>query len=282
MSSFNCCFLTCIHISQEAGQVVWYFHLLKNFPVCCDPQQIIGFGVVNKAKVDVFLELSWFFDDPVDVGNLISGFSAFSKSSLNIWKFMVHILLKPDLEDFEHFFASVWEECNCALYYCALADLTVCTVEPSLIYCEMSVKLCYPVWGPPPSQPHVAIEHLKCDLFELRCALSMKFTLYFKDTWREQQPQSDILAWRIPMDGGAWQAVVYVTLWTVACQACLSMGFSRQEYWNGLLPFSRGSSWPRNWTWVSSIADGFFTIWTTRESLKQVHIILKFYIVYYI
>ena len=150
MSSFNCCFLTCIHISQEAGQVVWYFHLLKNFPVCCDPQQIIGFGVVNKAKVDVFLELSWFFDDPVDVGNLISGFSAFSKSSLNIWKFMVHILLKPDLEDFEHFFASVWEECNCALYYWALADLTVCTVEPSLIYCEMSVKLCYPVWGPPP------------------------------------------------------------------------------------------------------------------------------------
>ena len=66
-----------------------------------------GFGVVNKAEIDVFLELSCFFDDPVDVGNLISGSSAFSKSSLNIWKFMVHILLKPDLQNFEHYFANV-------------------------------------------------------------------------------------------------------------------------------------------------------------------------------
>ena len=66
-----------------------------------------GFGVVNKAEVDVFLELSWFFDDPTDVGNLISGSSAFSKSSLNIWKFMVHVLLKPGLKNFEHYFASV-------------------------------------------------------------------------------------------------------------------------------------------------------------------------------
>ena len=71
-----------------------------------------GFGIVNKAEVDVFLELSCFFDDPVDIGNLISGFSAFSKTSLNIWKFMVHVLLKPGLENFEHYFASVWGECN--------------------------------------------------------------------------------------------------------------------------------------------------------------------------
>ena len=71
-----------------------------------------GFGIVNKAEVHVFLELSCFFDDPVDVGNLISGSSAFSKSSLNIWKFTVHILLKPDLENFEHYFDSVWNECN--------------------------------------------------------------------------------------------------------------------------------------------------------------------------
>ena len=93
MSSSNCCFLTCIQISQEAGKVIWYTHLFKNFP-----QFIVilrGFGVVNKAEVDVFLELSCFFDDPADVGNLISGSSAFSKSSLNIWKFMVHVLLKP-------------------------------------------------------------------------------------------------------------------------------------------------------------------------------------------
>ena len=75
-----------------------------------------GLGV-NKAKIDVFLELSWFFDDPTDVDNLISVSSAFSKSSLNIWKFIVHILLKPGLENFEHYFASVWDECNCAVIW---------------------------------------------------------------------------------------------------------------------------------------------------------------------
>ena len=101
----NCCFLTCIQISQEAGQVVWYFHLLKNFPVCCDPHK--GFGVVQKAEMDVFLELSCFFYDLTDVGSLISGSSAFSKSSLNTWKFTIHILLKPGLENFEHSFTSV-------------------------------------------------------------------------------------------------------------------------------------------------------------------------------
>ena len=71
-----------------------------------------GLGIINKAEVDVFLELSCFFDDPMDVGNLISGSSAFSKSSFNIWKFSDHILLKPSLENFEHYFASVWDECN--------------------------------------------------------------------------------------------------------------------------------------------------------------------------
>ena len=75
------------------------------------------FGVVNKAKVDVFLELSSFFNDPADVGNLTSGSSAFSKSSLNIWKFMVHILLRPGLEDFELYFTSKWDECNCAVVW---------------------------------------------------------------------------------------------------------------------------------------------------------------------
>ena len=76
-----------------------------------------GFSIVNEAEVDVFLELSCFFSDPMDVGNLISGSSAFSKSSLNIWKFTVHILLKPSLKDFEHYFASVWDECNCAVFW---------------------------------------------------------------------------------------------------------------------------------------------------------------------
>ena len=74
-----------------------------------------GFGMVNKAEIDVFLELSCFFDDPADVSNLISGSSAFSKSSLNIWKFMVHVLLKPGLVNFEHYFTSMWDECNCVV-----------------------------------------------------------------------------------------------------------------------------------------------------------------------
>ena len=85
--------------------MVWYSHLFQKFPVCCDPHK--GFGIVNKAEVDVFLELSCFFDDPEDVGNLISSSSAFSKSSLNIWNFSVHVLLNPGSENFEHYFASV-------------------------------------------------------------------------------------------------------------------------------------------------------------------------------
>ena len=84
MSSSNCCFFTCILISQEACKVVWYSHLFKNFPQFVVIHTVKDFGVVNKAEVDVFLELSCFFDDPVDVGNLMSGSSAFSKSSLNI------------------------------------------------------------------------------------------------------------------------------------------------------------------------------------------------------
>ena len=85
--------------------MVWYSHLLKDVPQFVVIHTVKGFGVVNKA--DVFLELSCFFNDPTDVGNLISGSSAFSKSSLNIWKFLVHVLLKPCLENFEHYFASV-------------------------------------------------------------------------------------------------------------------------------------------------------------------------------
>ena len=107
MSSSNCCFLSCIQISQEAGQVVWYSHLLKNFPQFVVIHTVKGFGVINKREVDGFLELFCFFDDPVDVGNLISGSSAFSNSSLNIWNLTVHRLLKPGLENFEHCFASV-------------------------------------------------------------------------------------------------------------------------------------------------------------------------------
>ena len=95
MSSSNCCLMTCIQISQEAGQVVLYSHLFQNFPQFIVIHTVKGFGIVNKKEVDVFLELSCFFHDPADVGNLISGSSVFSKSSLNIWKFTVHVLLKP-------------------------------------------------------------------------------------------------------------------------------------------------------------------------------------------
>ena len=117
MSSYNCCFLTCIKISQEAGQVIWYSHLFKNFPVFVVIHTVEGFGIVNKAEVDVFLELSCLFCDPADVGNMISGSSAFSKFSLNIWKLTIHILLKPGLEKFEHYFASTWDECNFAVVW---------------------------------------------------------------------------------------------------------------------------------------------------------------------
>ena len=87
--------------------MVWYSHLFKNFPQFVVIHTIKGLGIVNKAEVDVFQELSCLFNDPTDAGNLISGSSAFSKSSLNIWKFTVHVLLKPGLENFEHYFASV-------------------------------------------------------------------------------------------------------------------------------------------------------------------------------
>ena len=95
---------------RRHGQVVWCSHLFKNFAQFVVIHTVKGFDVVNKAEVDVFLQFSCFSDDPMDVGNLISGFSAFSQSSLNIWKFSVHVLLKPDLENFEHYFASMWDE----------------------------------------------------------------------------------------------------------------------------------------------------------------------------
>ena len=88
--------------------MVWYSHLFQNFlQFIIVIHTVKGFGIVNKAEIDVFLELSCFFDDPVDIGDLISGLSAFSKTSLNIWKFSVHVLLKPGLENFEHYFTSV-------------------------------------------------------------------------------------------------------------------------------------------------------------------------------
>ena len=92
-----------IQVSQEAGKVVWYSHLFKNFPQLVVIHTVKGFGIVSETEIDVLLDFSWFSDDPTDVGNLISGSSAFSKSSLNIWKFTVHVQLKSVLENFEHY-----------------------------------------------------------------------------------------------------------------------------------------------------------------------------------
>ena len=100
MFSSNCSFPTCIQISQEADKVVWYSHLFKNFPQFVVIHIVKGFSVVNEAEVDIFLEFPCFLYDPLDIGNLISGSSAFSKSSLYIWKFSIHILLKTGLKDF--------------------------------------------------------------------------------------------------------------------------------------------------------------------------------------
>ena len=117
MPSCNYSFLTCMQISQEAGKVVWYSDLLKNFPQFVAIYTVKSFGVVNKAEAGVFLELSCFVDDQTDVGNLISGSSAFSKPRLSILDFTFHILLKPGLENFKHYFAGVWDDCNCAVVW---------------------------------------------------------------------------------------------------------------------------------------------------------------------
>ena len=112
MAASTCCFLTCIWFLRR--QVRWSgIFIFKKIFQFIMIEIVKGFSVVNEAEVDIFLEFSCFLYDPMDVGNLTSGSSAFSKSSLNIWKFSFHVLLKPCLENFEHYFASVWDEFNC-------------------------------------------------------------------------------------------------------------------------------------------------------------------------
>ena len=124
MFSSNCCLLTCVQVSQEAGKVVWYSHLFRNIPQFVVIHTVNGFSIVNEAEADAFLEFSFFFCDPTDTVSLSSGSSAFSKSSLNIWKFLVHVLLKPGLENFEHHFnyfnlsiTLKWDDCNCVVVW---------------------------------------------------------------------------------------------------------------------------------------------------------------------
>ena len=116
MSCSNCCFLTHIQVSQETGKVL-YSHLFKNFPPFFVIYTVKGFSIVNKAEVEVFLELPCSFYNPTNVGNLIFGSSVFSKSSLYIWKFSVHVLWKLSLKDFEHYLGSTWNEHNCMVVW---------------------------------------------------------------------------------------------------------------------------------------------------------------------
>ena len=209
----TCCLLTWMQISQEADQVTWYSHHLKNFPQFVVIHIVKGFGIVNKTEIDVFLELSCFCDDPMDIGNLISGSSVFSKSSLNIWKFMVHILLKPGLEDFEHYFANMWDECNFAVVWAFfgiafLWDWNENWPFPVLWPLLILWVSCWPA----------SLKHFVWD-FHI-CYMKMKvFTFTLSRVW------------------------LFGTTYTVACQGPLSMGFNRQEY-SSVLPFHSPGDFP--------------------------------------
>ena len=172
MYASNCCFLTCIQVFQEAGKVLWYSCLLKNFPQFVVIHTVKGFGVFNKAQVGVFLELPWFFDDAMDVGNLISVSSAFSKSILNIWKFTVHILLKPGLENFKHYFASVWDECNCLLVWAffGIAFLWDWNSSSLTIYVKQHNKYrTEPMDDINQSLPSIVSDHSLCPMWCSKC-----------------------------------------------------------------------------------------------------------------
>ena len=117
MSGSNCCFLTSIQVTQETGEVVWYSHLFKNFPQLVVIHTVKGFSIVSEAEVDVVLALPCLFHDRMNVGILIFGSSASSKPSLYIWNFSVHLLLKPNLKDFEHNLPSMWNKCNCIVVW---------------------------------------------------------------------------------------------------------------------------------------------------------------------
>ena len=194
MSSSNCCFLTCVQISQEAGHVVWCSHLFQNFPQFVVIHTVKGFGIVIKAKVDGFLERSRLFDDAVDVDSLISGSSAISKSSLNIWKFS--------------WFTYCWS------LACRILSITllVCAAAAKLL--QSCPTLCDPIDGSPPGSPIPGI---------LPARTLEWVAISFSNSWN----------WKVKGKSlsHVW---LLATPWTTAYQALLSMGFSRQEYWSGV------------------------------------------------
>ena len=139
MSGSNCCFLTCMQFCQEAGEVVWNYYLFKNFPQFVVIHTVKVFSIVNEAEVDAFLEFLCFFYDPLNIGNFISGSPASSKPSLYIWKFSVHVLLKPSLKEFEHYLASMWNKCSC---------MVVWTFFGIALLCDWSENWHFPVLWP--------------------------------------------------------------------------------------------------------------------------------------
>ena len=230
-----------------------------------------GFNIVNKAEIDVFLELSCYSDDPVDVGNLISGSFAFSKTSLYIWKFMIHVLLKPGLQNFQQNFTSMWDECNCAV---------VCAFFSIAFLWDCNKNWHFPVLCPLLSFPNLLAYWVST------------FTVSSFRIWNTSTgippPPLDLFVVMLPkahltshsrMFGsrwvitplwlcGSWRFFYTVLLcdsWTVAHKAPPSMGSSRQEYWVAI-SFSRGSSRPRDRTQISHTAGRCFNLWTTREA----------------
>ena len=117
IQSSNCCFLTSIQVSQETGKIILYSHLFKSCPQFFMIHIVKGFCVINETEVYVFLECPCFLYDPMNVGNLISSSSAFSKPSMDIWTFLVHVMLKPSMQDFEHNLTSMGDECNCLVVW---------------------------------------------------------------------------------------------------------------------------------------------------------------------
>ena len=164
MSSSSCCFLTCL----LTGQVVWYSHFFKNFPQFVVIHTVKVFGIVTKAEVDVFLELSCFFYAPTYVGNLISRSSSFSKSSLKIWMFTVHVLLKPGLENFDHYFSSVWSECVCAVV--CLLLLLYCLVQFRCVWEQVRISK-------PSQNKKKSIEYISAEFHNLEGAKEMVWVL---------------------------------------------------------------------------------------------------------
>ena len=207
MSGSNHCFLTCIQVSQEAGKVVWYSCLWKNFPQCVVIHTVKGFSIVSEAEEDVFLEFPCFFGDPEDVGNLISGSSAFLKCSLSIWKLAAQVLLRPALKGSEHHFAGVWASIWKLAAHALRSRLWRASIWKLVAPALFWASLCWHMgflrgW---------AVENLPAMQEAWIQSLGWKDSLE-----KGMVTHSSILAWRVP--------------WTEEPSRLQSMGLQRVEY----------------------------------------------------